>query len=125
LRLILAHPERHPELLHQPGALEELIRIGCLVQVSSASVTDPASAMDRRALRSWFRRGCVHLVGSDGHSPHRRLPRMAAAYREIRSWAGAAVADRVCSTTGTAILHGLPLSIPAPQPVRASRWWFW
>src|SRR5262249_58987186 len=69
VRLILAHPERQPELLHEPGAIEALIAEGCLVQVSSGSVTDPESAADRRALRGWFRRGCLHLLGSDGHSP--------------------------------------------------------
>ena len=36
LRIILAHPERHEELLHEPGTIEELIAAGCLVQVSAA-----------------------------------------------------------------------------------------
>jgi protein-tyrosine phosphatase len=121
VRLILAHPERQPELLHDMGVIEELIAAGCLVQVSSGSITDPATPADARALRSWFRRGCVHLLGSDGHSPHRRPPRMADAYRQIERWAGAAVADRVCSTNGTAVLHGLPLRVAPPEPAR-SRW---
>jgi protein-tyrosine phosphatase len=121
VRMILAHPERHPELLYEPGALEELIAIGCLVQVSSVSVTDAPDASARRALRDWFRRGCVHLLGSDGHSPWKRAPLVAEAHRQIERWAGAAVADRVCSTNGAAVLNGLPLRIPAPQPVR-SRW---
>src|SRR5690349_4474401 len=33
VRPILAHPERHEELLHEPGRIEQLIRAGCLVQV--------------------------------------------------------------------------------------------
>lgn len=41
IRPILAHPERHPELLHGGMVIDELIRAGCLVQVSSGSVTDP------------------------------------------------------------------------------------
>ena len=101
--------------------LDALIHEGCLVQVSSRSVTDPESAADRRALRSWFRRGCVHLIGSDGHSPERRRPLLASAARQIRSWAGAAVADRVSHTNGVAILTGLPLHVPAPEPER-HRW---
>jgi protein-tyrosine phosphatase len=123
VRIILAHPERHPELLHEPGAIEDLIREGCLVQVSSESVTDPTSAADRRALKSWVRRGCVHLIGSDGHSPRRRRPLLAAACRQIEAWAGPAAADRVCSTNGTAVLGGLPLRLPEPQPAR--RWLNW
>jgi protein-tyrosine phosphatase len=118
VRVILAHPERQPELLHEPGAIEALIGEGCLVQVSSASVTGPRSVTDGRALKGWFRRGCVHLLGSDGHSPRRRQPRLAEAYRQVRAWAGAVVADRVGSTNGTAILHGLPLRVPPPEPER-------
>jgi protein-tyrosine phosphatase len=121
VRLILAHPERQPGLLHDTGVIEELIAAGCLVQVSSGSITDPPTSADRRALESWVRRGCVHLLGSDGHSPGRRPPRMADAYRQIARWAGAAVADRVCSTNGMAVLHGLPLRVAPPEPVQ-SRW---
>jgi protein-tyrosine phosphatase len=120
LRIILAHPERQRELLHGAGIIEELISRGCLVQVSSGSITDPPTSADRRALRNWFRRGCVHLLGSDGHSPRRRPPRMAAAYQQIEQWAGSTVADRVCSTNGMAVLHGLPLQVVPPGTVRSS-----
>lgn len=121
VRPILAHPERQEELLHEPGRIEELILCGCLVQVSTHNVTDPPSRRDARALRGWFRRGVVHVLGSDGHSPNRRPPRMAEAYRRIVEWAGAGVADRVASTNGMAVLQGLPLRIAPPE--RASRRW--
>jgi protein-tyrosine phosphatase len=118
VRPILAHPERHEELLHERGRVEELIRAGCLVQVSSASITDPPCARDRRALRSWFKRGIVHLLGSDGHSPTRRPPQLAAAYRQIARWVGALAADRIGSTLGMAVLQSLPLRIPQPDTRR-------
>jgi protein-tyrosine phosphatase len=121
LRPILAHPERQPEWLHEPGSIEGLIRAGCLVQVSSGSVTDPRGREDARALKDWFRRGVVHLLGSDGHSPNRRPPLLAGAYRQIACWVGSAAADRVCSTNGMAVLHGLPLRVPEPEP-RGIRW---
>ncbi|MGH7174031.1 MAG: tyrosine-protein phosphatase [Gemmataceae bacterium] len=115
LHPILAHPERTPELLHDTEQIEQLIRLGCLVQVSSGSVTAPQSR-DRRALKKWFQRDIVHLLGSDGHSPTRRPPRMADAYHQIASWTTSATADRVCSTNGMAICHGLPLRISEPLP---------
>jgi protein-tyrosine phosphatase len=122
LRLILAHPERHPELLHDPGVLEELLELGCLVQVSSESVTSAASTSeDRKALQSWFRRGCVHFLGSDGHSPRRRPPKMAEACQIVRGWVGAEAAAQVCSGNGLRVLRGEPLVVAAPRPQR--RWW--
>ncbi len=122
IRPILAHPERQPELLNEPGWIEQFIQAGCLVQVSSGSVTDPKSRADANALKDWFKRGIVHVMGSDAHSPRRRRPQMAGAYRQISSWAGVGVADRVCSTNGTAIVHGLPLRIAPPEPRR--KHWF-
>ena len=121
VRIILAHPERHPELLHDDGRIDQLIAAGCLVQVSSGSITHPKSWRDGRALKRWFQRGVVHLLGSDGHRPGRRPPRMADAYRQIVRWAGSATADRVCSTNGMAVLQGLPFRVPAPTP-ESRRW---
>lgn len=121
IRPILAHPERHAELLHETGRIEELIHAGCLVQVSSNSVTDPRTRADGQALKGWFKRGVVHLVASDAHSPRRRAPRMAEACCRIAQWAGAGTADRVCSTNGMAILQGFPLRVPPTTPAR-KRW---
>jgi protein-tyrosine phosphatase len=124
IRPILAHPEREPEYLHEPDLIEAMIEAGCLVQVSGASVTDPKTAADRRALKSWFRRRIVHLLGSDGHSPRRRPPLLAAAYREVTRWIGPGQADRIASANGLAVVHGLPLRIPRPRARLAASWWF-
>jgi protein-tyrosine phosphatase len=121
VRVILAHPERCPELLHDAGLIEDFIRAGCLVQVSTHSITAPPSREDERALMQWFQRGIVHVLGSDGHSVTRRPPTMADAYRLLVAWVGETIADRVASTNGLAILQGLPLRIPPPQQPR-KRW---
>jgi protein-tyrosine phosphatase len=121
VRPILAHPERYPELLHDRERVEALVRAGCLVQVSAGSVTRPANRRDERALRDWFRSGLVHLLGSDGHSRHRRPPTLGDAYRRIAHLAGDRVADRVCSSNGMAVLQGLPLG-PAVVPAACPTW---
>lgn len=122
LRVVLAHPEQSPELLHGEGRLEQLIDLGCVTCVSAANVVQMQSPADLRRLKDWFRRGLVHVMGSDGHSPHRRPPFMAAACRTAASWIGEAAADRVCALNGMAILQGLPLKLPAPRPKGALSW---
>jgi protein-tyrosine phosphatase len=122
LRPILAHPEQCPEFLHGDGAIEELVHMGCVVQVSSASITNPRTRQDARRLKSWFRRGVAHVFGSDGHSPTRRPPLLAAAYRTVLNWIGPKAADRVCSLNGTAILQGLPLRLAPPERPRLLAW---
>jgi protein-tyrosine phosphatase len=123
LRPILAHPERTPELLEDAEEMVRLIEAGCLMQVSSRSVTHPAGRIDTRKLRGWFKRGLVHLLGSDGHSPRQRAPRLAGAYLQIARWVGQAPADRIGSTHGLAVVQGLDLHVPPPNP--ASHRWFW
>jgi protein-tyrosine phosphatase len=121
VRSILAHPERSEEFLHEPGQIEKLIDLGCLVQVSASSVTQPRSRIDSQALKSWFKRGIVHCLGSDGHSVTQRPPLMSAAYRQIVRWIGPSRASRIGSANGMAILQGLPLRLPKPEP-RSVRW---
>lgn len=121
VHVILAHPERHAELVHDPGRIERLVRLGCLIQVSSDSITEPLKRDDEQILRRWVREGLVHLVCSDGHSPRRRPPRLAEAHRRISSWAGAHTADRLCSINGLIVLEGLPLKVAKPKPPR-KRW---
>lgn len=60
VRVILAHPERERDFLHVPGLIEELVGDGCLVQVSSASVTEP---------RPRGRQGPARLVPARAGSP--------------------------------------------------------
>ncbi len=122
VRPILGHAERSPELLHEPGAIERLIGAGCLVQTSSKSITHPKTREDAAALKSWFRRRIVHVLGTDGHSVRRRPPVMADAYRQVEKWVGPEEAERIGSKNGLAILAGKRITVPAPEP--ESRSWF-
>ncbi|MDY3558304.1 protein tyrosine phosphatase [Gemmata sp. JC673] len=121
VRVILAHPEQHPELLHEPKRLEELIGLGCLVQVSSGNITGPKTPADEAALQGWFRRGCVHLLGSDGHSPRKRRPLVATAAVKVREWVGRETAELICGRNGETVLRG---GVLTPDPPRVERrWW--
>ncbi len=122
VRLIVAHAERYPELLHEPGAAEGLIGAGCLIQVTASSLASPSSSADGRALKDWAKRGVIHLLGSDGHRMRRRKPHLRAGYAALARWIGREAADRVGGIWGTAVLQGLPVKVPPPAP--PSRSWF-
>jgi protein-tyrosine phosphatase len=124
IRPILGHAERVPEVLHDPGRAEALIAAGCLLQVSSKSITDPPNSADAAAIRSWFQRRMVHLLGSDGHSLRRRPPVMKAAYQVVEKLVGPQEAERIGSATGRAVLEGRPVTVPAPAPP-PRRWFAW
>src|SRR5262249_47525114 len=51
VRPVLAHPERQEEFLEDPDRLEDLVRAGCLVQVSSGSLSDPRDRSAEQTLK--------------------------------------------------------------------------
>ncbi len=122
VRLIVAHAERYPELLHESGAAESLIAGGCLIQVTASALAEPRTSADGRALRDWANRGVIHLLGSDGHRMRRRRPHLRAGYEALARWVGREAADRVGGIWGAAVLQGLPVRVPAPAPPPRS--WF-
>ena len=122
VRPILAHPERHPEILHDRRVVEGLIRAGCIIQVMADSILSPANQEDEHALREWISDGVAHLVASDGHSPYRRPPRLAEAWRRVADWAGPDTANRLLSINGLRVMEGAALRSPPPKS--PPRRWF-
>jgi protein-tyrosine phosphatase len=123
IRPILAHPEQSQELLFSDRMAEDLIRLGCLFQLSTGNVTMPMDRRHGQAIKAWVQRGFVHVIGSDGHSPSRRPPLLAEAANVIRNWVNVMATNRLCVMNGMAILQGLPLRIEPPQAPRTIFWY--
>lgn len=122
VRLVIAHAERYPELLHDPGTVERLIAAGCLIQVSAGELAAPRSAADEAALKGWARRGIVHVLGSDGHGLDRRRPLVKRGYARLAKWVGPQAADRIGGIWGQAVLEGR--AVNPPPPAKPERRWY-
>lgn len=121
-RLIIAHAERYPELLHDRALAEKWIAAGCLIQVTARAIAEPWDAEMERGIRAWAAGGFIHVLGSDGHGIDRRQPLLAAGYRRLEKLAGRPAAERIGSHWGVAVLQGLPVNVPPPgAPTRS---WF-
>jgi protein-tyrosine phosphatase len=122
VRVIVAHAERYPELLHDPALAERWLAAGCLIQVTAQALAEPQTGMDENALRLWAENGFLHLLGSDGHSVDRRPPHLAEGYKRLLKWVGRPAAERIGSHWGISILQGLPIKVPRPAKPKKS--WF-
>ncbi|MFO0814635.1 MAG: CpsB/CapC family capsule biosynthesis tyrosine phosphatase [Gemmatales bacterium] len=122
IRPILAHPEQSQELLFSEHMAEDLIRLGCLFQLSTGNVTMARDRRHAQAIKNWVQRGFVHVIGSDGHSSTRRPPLLAEAAKIIMQWIPGLAANKLCGMNGMAILQGLPLRIEPPQAPRTLFW---
>ena len=120
VEVLLAHPERSPAFMRSPRALERLLELGALAQVTSTALSGRFSEMVRKIAFGMLERGHVQVIASDGHSADGRPPDLMCALeamerryedpRELFDWLTAAVP--------AALITGEP---PPPRPPMPKR----
>ena len=103
---IITHPERYRWIESKMGVMRTLREMGCLFQVTAASLTgrfgEHALAWSERFLRD----GLADIIASDAHHARDRRPGLSAARDVAAKWVGAALADRMVSHIPFAVLRG-------------------
>ncbi len=81
---IVAHIERYPMVIDKMEKIEELIRLGAKVQVSSGAVLGEHGLSAKLFSRKLLKKHMVHFIGSDAHDLEKRKPNLdlCAAYVE-------------------------------------------
>ncbi|HWQ80042.1 MAG TPA: CpsB/CapC family capsule biosynthesis tyrosine phosphatase [Anaerovoracaceae bacterium] len=70
---VIAHVERYEAVRHKPEKnLDELIDLGCLLQMNIAALVDQST---RRYAMKLVKKGYIDLIGSDCHNLTTRAPR--------------------------------------------------
>ena len=100
---VVAHPERYYFIQDEPRHLLRWANDGYVLQLNKGSFF---GMFGRRAAKTahWcLDCGCLHLIGSDAHSPYRRTPRLSDIYEHV--------ADAVSMETAQLLLHDNPAAI--------------
>ena len=105
---IITHPERHFIFQEMPKKLQRLIDLGCLVQLTGASLTGGFGRQVARAAREMLRKGYCHILASDAHSPSYRPPLLSQALEAASSLVGQKPALAMVTTTPEKIIKGEP-----------------
>lgn len=111
---MVAHIERYNDVGRDAAKLEEIIELGCYLQVNASSLLppklfgDPERALRKRA-RFALERDLVHCVASDMHNLRNRPPLMARARQILEDLYGRKRSDR--------LLHDNPQRILTDQPI--------
>jgi protein-tyrosine phosphatase len=124
---IIAHPERNPALRAKPERLQSWVDGGCLLQLTTLSITGGFGSGAKTASMRLLERGMAHVVASDAHDAVHRSPRMDRAHSVVASEFGADAADLLFKTNPRCVLEGAPLA-PRPEPIfrQGRRWYeFW
>ncbi|SHK76024.1 tyrosine-protein phosphatase [Desulforamulus aeronauticus] len=72
IKPVIAHPERNKEIIESPKKLQLLIEKGCLVQVTSGSLTGFFGSSIQQLTEEFIRLGWVDFIASDAHDLRKR-----------------------------------------------------
>lgn len=129
---ILSHPERNRGILAAPQCVAELVDAGCLMQITSGSLTGSFGPEPQMLATQLVQQGLVHFVATDAHGVRSRRPRLAKSREIVTQLIGAQAADKLFVEHGEQVWQGdeVPagrLKVAAlPSPKRAQRrssWW--
>ena len=103
---VVAHPERYYFIQDDPRHLPRWISDGCVLQLNKGSFFGMFGRHAARTAHWCLDRGCLHLIGSDAHSPYRRTPRLDDIYELVADAASPETAELLLRDNPAAILNG-------------------
>jgi len=114
---IISHPERNFEIGQRPRRYYEMIRTGCLGQVTAMSLTGEFSPEVKRVAEKLLAHRLIHFIASDAHSINRRPPVLSTGVRAAEKIVGKEEARKMVTEYPQAILNGRKPDVPDPIPL--------
>lgn len=81
---VLAHAERYQNVCTKKHGIEELIEMGCYIQVNAGSVMGKSGLKAKRFLRDMLKQRQVHFIATDAHDMKKRAPYLSDCANYIR-----------------------------------------
>ena len=106
---IITHPERNMEIVCRPERYYEMIRMGCLGQVTAMSLTGGFGAEAKQVAEKLMTYRLLHIIASDAHSSNGRPPILSQAVEAAAKLVGECEARKMVVDCPQAILEGLPI----------------
>jgi protein-tyrosine phosphatase len=113
---IISHPERNFEIGHNPKRYYEMIRMGCLGQVTAMSLTGEFGPEIRQIAEKLLKKRLIHIIASDAHSVGRRPPILSSGVKAAEKIVGEKEAQKMVKEYPQAILEGRKPDVPEPLP---------
>jgi len=111
---IITHPERNVEISQRPRRYYEMIRKGCLGQVTAMSLTGEFGPKVRQVAEKLLKNGLIQFIATDAHSINGRPPILSSAVKEAAKIVGKEEAWKMVTEYPKAILEGRRPNIPDP-----------
>ncbi len=115
---IISHPERNGEIAQNPKRYYQMVRMGCLGQVTAMSLANGFGSAIRRSAERLLSHRLVHFIASDAHSIDGRRPVLSSAVREAAKILGEAEAIKMVTEYPREILEGRTPKVCEPIPIK-------
>ena len=122
---VLSHPERNQGILAEPDVIPQLVKEGCLMQITASSLCGGFGRASQSLAESMLAEGHVHVIASDGHGARCRRPLLAAAFRRAAEIVGDEAAVQLCCTNPRAISEGSAVVAVSGEKKSRRRWSRW
>ena len=109
---VITHPERNLEVVRRPERYYEMIRMGCLGQVTAGSLTGEFGPEAKRCAETLLNDALLHVIASDAHSTDERSPILTPAVEAAKRIVGEKEAWNMVTEYPRAILEGEPPHAP-------------
>ena len=114
---IISHPERNMEIGERPGRYFEMIRKGCLGQVTAMSLTGEFGPKVRQVAEKLLKNRLIQFIATDAHSINGRPPILSSAVKAAAKIVGKEEARKMVTEYPEAILEGKRPQAPDPLPL--------
>lgn len=115
---IIAHAERYPAVLSRPEIVNQLINMGCLIQLNTSSLFNNKL---RRLAYKMLEYNQVHCLGSDCHA--QRPSRYQEAKQQIEKMFGRDYFNKLQSNMRTILCNG-EIRVMQTKPIRKFFWFY-
>jgi protein-tyrosine phosphatase len=105
-RPIIAHPERHPNIIKQPELMIDLHDSDIGVQITADSLTGRFGKDIQRCAEYLLQKNAVDIIASDAHSSVDRLPGLSKGLKIAAGIVGMEKAMNLVTTNPEAIING-------------------
>ncbi len=102
---IVAHVERYSDMVSHPAYVEELIDMGCYIQVNAASIMGKVGFGISLYTKKLLKNHLVHFVASDAHDTKKRAPDLLECRNYVTRKYGEAYSSKVFYNNPMAVIH--------------------
>lgn len=122
---VITHPERNQILQYKLNDLARWVEMGCLIQVTGASLLGRFGDSAKRTSEELLARGLVHVIASDAHDLEHRPPDMKTPREWLTKRHGEEIAQALTLDIPKAVIDGRGLPAVDLKGRRRKWYQFW